>query len=176
MSLALRSTSAVCLVSLLAAANCGKQSPAAPEPSPTPTPAAAATPTPAPTPVVARLACGVGAGTPWTSDEDCPRLSPSFLAQVGAAINRVGTKHPQLFDFDAVRGTDGWFVRNVDEYYRQVVQELGNVGLCAIVDGGGEIAVKASNQFSDQYHIMISSGHVRRGEASYRATCAPAWF
>jgi len=29
---------------------------------------------------------------------------------------------------------------------------------------------------NDQYHIMISDGHIRRGDASYRATCYPAWF
>ena len=92
------------------------------------------------------------------------------------AINRVVAKSPQLFDLDNQRGDGGYFVKDVDKYYDQVVQELGNDGLCAVVDGGDEIAVKSQNRFSDQYHIMISSGHVRRGEASYRATCSPAWF
>jgi len=48
--------------------------------------------------------------------------------------------------------------------------------ILATVDGGGEIAVKKTNEFNDQYHIMISDGHIRRGDASYRATCYPAWF
>jgi hypothetical protein len=160
----------------LLASSCGGSSPAAPEPSPTPTPAAVATPTPAPTPVNARLACGVGRGTGDGLEHNCPRSGESFLREVDQAINRVVSRRPQLFDLDNVRGNGGYFVKNVDEYYREVVQEIGNGGLCALVDGGGEIAVKGNNNFSDQYHIMISSGYVRRGEASYRATCRPAWF
>ncbi|HUG53130.1 MAG TPA: hypothetical protein VMR21_05995 [Vicinamibacteria bacterium] len=160
----------------LLALSCGESSPAAPEPSPTPTPAAVATPTPAPTPVNARLACGVGRGTGDGLEHNCPRSGESFLIEVDQAINRVVGRRPEYFDLSNQRGAGGYFVRNVDAYYRDVVQELGNMGLCALVDGGGEIAVKGNNNFSDQYHIMISSGHVRRGQASYRATCVPAWF
>jgi hypothetical protein len=119
-------------------------------------------------------ACGVGRGP--GSGDDCPRTSPSFLPQVDAAINRVVAQHPNLFNLDDVRGRDGYYVRDVDAYYRHVVQELGNVGLCAIVDGGGEIGVKSDNTANDQYHIMISDRHIRRGDASYRSTCYPAWF
>jgi hypothetical protein len=36
--------------------------------------------------------------------------------------------------------------------------------------------VKIDNSLNDQFHIMLSSGHIRRGEASYRSTCRPAWF
>jgi hypothetical protein len=175
MSRSLRRLSAVCVLSLLAA-RCGKSTPAAPEPSPTPIPAAAATPTPAPTPVNARLACGVSKGTGDGLEHNCPRSGASFLPNVDAAINRVVSKHPEYFDMDNVRGNGGYYVTRVEKYYAEVVQELGNAGLCAVVDGGGEIAVKTNNQFSDQYHIMISAGYVRRGEASYRATCTPAWF
>ena len=144
-----------------------------------PDPAAAAgtpTPAPSPTPVNPRLACGVARGTGDGSEHSCPRQTSNFLPQVDAAINRVVAKHPELFDLDSLRGNGGYFVKNVDEYYRQVVQELGDTGLCALVDGGGEIAVKRNNDFNDQYHIMISAGFVRRGEVSYRATCYPAWF
>jgi hypothetical protein len=113
---------------------------------------------------------GPGAG------DDCPRTSPSFLGDVDAAINRVVAKHPGLFNLDDIRGRDGFYVNEVDEYYRQVVAELGAAGICARVDGGGEIAVKSDNASNDQYHIMISDRHIRRGDASYRATCYPAWF
>lgn len=174
MPLTLRRTS-VLVLSYLLVASCGKHSPAAPEPSPSPTHSVAVA-APAPTPVNARLACGVGRGSGDGLEEHCPRSGESFLANVDAAINRVVQKRPDLFELGDIRGQGGYFVKNVDEYYRQVVQELGNAGLCAIVDGGGEIAVKADNRFSDQYHIMISSGYVRRGDASYRATCEPAWF
>lgn len=173
----LRRLSAVFALALLAA-SCGKGTPAEPTPSPTPTPAPAPTPTPvpAPTPVNARVACGFGAGSGDGLEHSCPRSGANFLAQVNSAINRVVTKSPQIFDLDNQRGDGGYFVKNVNQYYNQVVQELGNAGLCAVVDGGGEIAVKTNNKYNDQYHIMISSGHVRRGDASYRATCTPAWF
>jgi len=173
----LRRSSAVFALALLAA-SCGKGTPAEPTPSPTPTPAAVATPTPvpAPTPVNARLACGVGKGEGSGLEESCPRKEENFLSQVNTAIDRVAQKHTNYFDFDNQRGDGGFYVKNVNGYYAEVVQELGNMGLCAVVDGGGEIAVKTNNKWNDQYHIMLSSGHVRRGPTSYRATCSPAWF
>ena len=173
----LRRSSAVVVFALLGW-GCGKGTPAEPTPSPTPTPAPAPTPTPvpSPTPVNARVACGVGAGSGDGLEHSCPRSGENFLAQVNSAINRVVTRSPQIFDLDNARGDGGYYVKNVNQYYNQVVQELGNAGLCAVVDGGGEIAVKTNNKWNDQYHIMISSGHVRRGETSYRATCTPAWF
>ena len=39
-----------------------------------------------------------------------------------------------------------------------------------------ELQVKNSNDFNDQYDIMISQGYVRRGAGSYRSTCSPAAF
>jgi hypothetical protein len=126
--------------------------------------------------VNARLACGVGKGTGNGLESSCPRREESFLTQVNIAIDRVVQRHPNYFDLGNLRGDAGYFVKNVDGYYGEVVQELGNMGLCAVVDGGGEIAVKSNNGSNDQYNIMISSGHVRRGPTSYRATCSPAWF
>ena len=38
------------------------------------------------------------------------------------------------------------------------------------------MTVKRDNAASDQYKLMWSSGYLRRGDSSYRATCAPAWF
>jgi hypothetical protein len=162
----------------LLATSCGSSTPAEPTPSPTPVAVATPAPTPVPvaTPVNARLACGVGRGTGDGLESSCPRSGESFLIEVNNAINRVVAKNPQLFNFDDQRGDGGYFVKDPNRYYNEVVQELGNDRLCAVVDGGGEIAVKSQNSFSDQYHILLSSGHVRRGETSYRATCSPAWF
>ena len=174
MSLSFRSVSSLVLVELMAV-SCGQNTTPV-EPTPSPTPVVVATPTPAPTPVNARLACGVGRGTGDGQEHNCPRSGSHFMPQVDEAINSLVAKSPQYFDLGIQRGAGGYLVKTVDAYYRDVVQELGNMGLCAIVDGGGEIAVKSNNQYSDQYHIMISSGHVRRGDASYRATCVPAWF
>ena len=134
------------------------------------------TPTPAPTPTPRISACGVGPGTGDGLEANCPRQEPNFLVQVNSAIDEVVRKHPSLFDLDDIRGAGGYYVKNVDEYFRQVVLEVQAQELCATVDGGDEIAVKKTNDFNDQYHIMISDRHIRRGQASYRATCYPAWF
>jgi hypothetical protein len=152
---------------------CGSRTPATPALEPTPSP----TPVPAPTPTIARLACGVGPGTGDGLEEHCPRTSPSFLGDVDAAINRVVARHPELVDLDNRAGAGGYFVRNIDEFFRLVVQEIAEGSrLCAMVDADLEIAVKRNNAFSDQYKLMWSSGYIRRGESSYRATCVPAWF
>jgi hypothetical protein len=138
------------------------------QPTPTPTPEPTATP---------RIsACGVGPGTGDGREANCPRQQSNFLFQVNSAIDDVVRKHPRLFNLDDIRGAGGYLVLDVAEYYRQVVLEVQAQGLCATVDGGDEIAVKKTNDFNDQYHIMISDRHIRRGEASYRATCYPAWF
>ena len=136
----------------------------------------AGTPTPAPEPTATPRITGCGVGRGPGAGQNCPRTSPSFLAAVDAAINSVGRKQPALFNFSDVRGRDGWYVNDIDAYYIAVVKELEEMGYCAMVDRGNEIAVKKTNDLSDQYHIMISDRHVRRDDASYRATCTPAWF
>lgn len=161
------------LAAVLLLTACGSHTPATPALEPTPNP----TPVPAPTPTIARLACGVGAGTGDGLEEHCPRTSPSFLAEVDAAINRVVDRHPELVDLNDRAGRGGYFVRNIDEFFRLVVEEVAEGShLCAMVDADLEIAVKRNNAFSDQYKLMWSSGYIRRGDSSYRATCVPAWF
>jgi hypothetical protein len=163
------------LAAALVLAACGSHTPAAPTLAPTPTPIP--TPVPAPTPATPAVACGVGPGTGDGSEEQCPRTSPSFLNEVDAAIDRVVDLHPELFDLDDRAGRGGYFVRDIDEFYAQVVREVGEGShLCVVVDADLEIAVKRNNAFSDQYKLMWSSGYLRRGDSSYRATCTPAWF
>ena len=143
------------------------------EPDPVISPAAAATPTPPPPPPPA-AAVGCNAG-PGTFNDNCSRQSPAFLADVDAAINRVVTRRPDLFNLDDARGPGGYFVKDSDSYYHEVLVELRQAGFCAVANGG-EVAVKVDNTLNDQFHIMISAGYIRRGEASYRGTCRPAWF
>jgi hypothetical protein len=146
--------------------------PAPVEPNPV-APAAATPATPPPTPPpAAALGCSAG---PGTFNDNCSRLSPAFLADVDAAINRVVARRPDLFNLDDARGPGGYYVKDSDTYYHEVLVELRQAGFCAVADGG-EVAVKVDNSMNDEYHIMISSGYIRRGEASYRSTCRPAWF
>jgi hypothetical protein len=123
------------------------------------------------------VACGIGPGTGDGLEEHCPRTSPSFLREVDAAIDRVVERHPHLVDLENRAGRGGYFVLNIDEFFDRVVQEIADGSrLCAMVDADLEIAVKRDNTSSEQYKLMWSSGYIRRGESSYRATCTPAWF
>jgi hypothetical protein len=152
---------------------CNESTPPA-APDPVVPPAAAPTPAPTPTPTPAPVGCSVG---PSSFNENCSRLSPAFLEDVNAAINRVVDRRPELFNFDDVRGQGGFLVRqqHAETYHQEVMVELRHAGFCAVKDAN-EIGVKIDNSLNDQFHIMLSSGHIRRGEASYRSTCRPAWF
>ena len=145
--------------------------PATPDPVVRPAAAPVVAPPAAPGPG-ANVGCNAG---PGTFNDNCLRLSPAFLGDVDTAINRVVARRPELFNLNDVRGQGGYRVLDSDAYYHEVVNELRLAGFCAVADGG-EVAVKIDNALNDQFHIMVSSGHVRRGEASYRATCRPAWF
>ncbi len=156
---------------LVLSSSCGT-TPAPTEPE---TPAVTVdTPVPVPTAPPRVTGCGVGRGP--GNGRSCPRTSPNFLAAVDQALDAVGRKQPGLFDFNDIRGREGWYVKDIDGFYRAVVRELEEMGYCALVDGGNEIAVKKTNELSEQFHIMLSSRHVRRDDVSYRATCEPAWF
>jgi hypothetical protein len=149
---------------------------ALPQPGPTPEPtpetgqpAGVVQPTPTPLPSGGSCTPGTGSGL------NCPRTSPMLLGEVDAAIDALAEQRPGLFDFGDMRGDRGWLVLDPVAYHEGVAAVLTSWGLCAIYDGE-EIAVKRNNDYSEQYDIHLSTGHVRRGEGSYRATCYPAWF
>lgn len=142
--------------------------------APTPAPAPAPTPTPeaVPTPPPAASACNLPPSNP--SAAACASESSDFLGQVDQAITRVTERHPELFNFkDNICG-NCYFVKDAERFTEEVVMELGQRGLCAA--GGEEVGVKATNAYNEQFDILISSGHIRRGAGSYRLTCRPAVF
>jgi hypothetical protein len=156
-------------VVVLFAAACGGGAPGTMPTGVVPAPPAA------PHPVPARSAgCGVTALGPGTGI-DCPRENPAFLKEVDAAIDRVVIQHPEYFDFGDTSGVGEYQVLRPAPFVLQVIHELEGVGLCAASDGK-ELQVKRANDFNDQYQIILSSGHIRRGSPSYRATCSPAAF
>jgi hypothetical protein len=63
----------------------------------------------------------------------------------------------------------------VDGYLNGVIKQLNKQGVCALYDGE-EMAVKSSNNFSEQWDILLASGHIRRGAGAYRGVCRPAIF
>ncbi len=147
-----------------------------PKPSPTPTPKPTPAPTPtAPTPTPAPT--GGSCGLPPSNNPEAPCLmgNSKFLGQVDKAITQVTQQQPGIFDFDDKKCENCYYVKNPGKFTAGVVANLNAMGLCAYYDGE-ELGVKNSNSFNDQFDILISSGHIRRGQGSYRATCHPAWF
>jgi len=132
-------------------------------PAPTPTP----TPTPPTTPVAA--ACPLGKGTVSAS---CARHDGRFVSEVDAAVTQVLRDNPALFDLGDPANPR---VRDAAGYYAGVVRNLQAAGFCANFDGA-EVQVKNTNDFSEQYDVLLSDGGLRRGTGAYRLTCQPASF
>jgi hypothetical protein len=143
-----------------------------------PLPPTAATPTPAPTPAPTPTPPGMlGCGAPpvATPAVSCPRTSGSYQHLVTEALARLAAQSPELFEFGDRRGALGYFIKDHPAYYAGVLVHLRAQGACAVFDGE-EVAVKMDNEFSDQYKIMTSTGHVQTGPSVYRATCRPPAF
>ena len=66
-------------------------------------------------------------------------------------------------------------MKNVDAYIAEVQKELARRGIC-MAGGAEEIGVKNTNDYSEQYDILLASQHMRRGIGSYRGVCRPASF
>lgn len=174
------STGRAIVAAALLASGCGGGSPTSAPPvtlaPSTPTPATTGTPTPTPTatptPSTVAAGCPLGKGTVNTA---CNRTSASFLAEVDAAIDKLVADRPEIFDTRDLAGPREYKVRDIDAYYAGVTANLQAQGFCAGFDLA-ELQVKNSNDFNDQYDIMIGQGYVRRGAGSYRSTCSPAAF
>jgi hypothetical protein len=137
-------------------------------PIPTSQPLPTAKPTNAPNnQPPAASACSLGRGN--GDGESCPRPGSALVDDMDAAQNRVARKRPDLFSGDRIP------IEKWNAYYAAVIVELQAMGYCAIFDGH-DIAVKNTNAWNEQFHIVASSGLPRKGEGSYRATCTPAWF
>ena len=156
------------LVLCCVALACGEKSSSAPTP---PLTSPASTVPVAPLPPRGCGVTGLGPG----DGLNCPRELPSFLNEVDAAIEAVVRRHPEYFDLNNTSGRGEYLVLRPAPFVLEVVRELEAVGLCAGSDTL-ELQVKRTNAFNDQYHIILSTGHIRRGFPSYRATCSPAAF
>jgi hypothetical protein len=143
--------------------------------SPSPTPAPLPTPTPVPSdpPLSAacdRLRLGMASG-----QERCRPEGPTYLDQLDEAIERLVSQKPQIFDQADVRGAGEYLVLSEGQFFVGVIQNLDQMGLCAGLYAE-ELAITDRPDFSDNYDIHLSTGHIRRGDSSYRSTCYPASF
>ncbi|HLQ23549.1 MAG TPA: hypothetical protein VK132_10095 [Gemmatimonadales bacterium] len=168
----LKPSRVVLVVALAALGGCGGGSSPTTPPVTTPTAAPTPTPTPSVTPTPSATSCRYGMGTVNTS---CARNNPTFLGDVDAAINLLGQQHPELFNFNDTNGGDAWRVLDADRFYAGVIANLQAKDYCAGFDLQN-LQVKNSNEFSEDYDILLSSNFIRRGASSYRETCSPANF
>ena len=114
------------VVSAVIGAACGSDSPT---PTAVATPAPVATPTPAPAATPQAFACPL----PAMRDQhiQCPKLDARLLESVNNGVDTVIQKHPELFDFNDVRGGS---VRVLDrlKYQTAVVAAINaQGGICA---------------------------------------------
>ena len=147
-----------------------------PEPTPTPTPDPTPTPTPGPTPEPTPPpgpSCSLPPSTP--PNYVCTDDPQHLLGYVEAAITAATEAKPSLFDFNDKKCLDCYKVLDVGGYLAEVQRQLSRLGVCSYWDGE-EIAAKNTNAFSEQYDILLSSGHIRRGLGAYQGVCKPAVF
>ncbi len=137
--------------------------------SPNPAPSASPLlPSPAPTP----SPCPYGKGS---VDTTCVRGVPVFLEKVDAAISQLVQQRPELFNLKDAAGPGSYRVLDSTQYYAGVVKNLEAMAFCAAADNN-LIQLKNSNEFSEDYDILLSTDHIRRGNGSYRSTCNPPAF
>jgi hypothetical protein len=161
------------LAAVLAAGLACSGSPTAPPPATPPTTTLAPTPittTTTTTQPAATVSCAKG-----TVDTHCSRGTPSFLAELDEAIDKLVEDSPELFDRNDIAGPREYRVKNLDLFYEGVIRNVQAQGLCAGFDLK-EIQIKRSNEYTDQFDAVLGSGHIRRGLGSYRSTCSPAAF
>lgn len=168
-----RKGSMVALVATALSCSGGSSTPSAPAPAPSAT-AAAPSPSPTSTPSSpAATACKYGKGS---ADTRCARHTPVLLGDVDTAIDAVVRQHPDWFNLNDVNGAGGYKVlKDPVEYQKAVVASLQAAGLCAETDTT-EVSVRNGTEFSEDYDILLSTGHIRRGQGSYRQTCSPPSF
>jgi hypothetical protein len=167
----LRTSSIVAAIAVAVSCGGGSPTPTTP-PSPTPTVAPTTAPSVAPSASPGASSCRYGKGSLETY---CDRQVAAFAADVDAAITLLTQQRPEIFDLTQQAGEGGFKVLMPDEYYAGVIRNLEAKDFCAGYDLV-ELQVKNSSSFSEQYDIMLSSGHIRRGAGAYRATCSPPSF
>lgn len=136
---------------------------ATPTATPNASPSTSPRPSPVPTAPPSAAACTLPA---MPEGSPCRAEAPSFQAQVEAAQADVLRTRPDLFDAGRVRSEDA--------YVQEVARVLRTRGLCAAQGGPkDEVAVKTTNDWNDQYDIVLGNGQTW---TSYQVTCRPARF
>ena len=123
--------------------------------------------------------CPLGKGD---VNAECGRRNEALLAEVETAMELLLQQKPQLFDLndEYSPGSRAYKVVDREGYMEGLVANLRAAGLCSERDADDAlqetIRVKDDPEFSEDYDVLLSSGHMRRGTGAYRQTCAPSSF
>ena len=123
--------------------------------------------------------CPLGKGDVNAS---CTRGSAAILDEMETAMDLLVQQKPQLFDLndEVAAGTRAYKVLDKEKYLDGLVANLRAAGLCSERDADDAlletIRVKRSGDFSEDYDVLLASGHMRRGAGAYRQTCSPSSF
>jgi hypothetical protein len=145
-------------------------------PRPTPT---AAPPTSGGGDSFNHASCPLGKGDPGAS---CERTSEKLLNVYEDALDLLIQQKPAIFDLEDeyAPGTKAYRVKDKEAYMEGIVANVRARGLCAERDpddGAQEsIRMKLESSFSEDYDVLLSSGHMRRGLGAYRQSCTPSSF
>jgi len=172
---------AVVGVAALVLSSCGDSAPSSSTP-----PTTVPLPTPTPPPVGGgggdsfyHASCALGKGDP---DATCERKSERLLNVYEDALDLLIQQKPAIFDLEdeAAPGTKAYRVKDKEAYMEGIVANVRARGLCAERDpddGAQEtIRMKIEADFSENYDVLLGSGHMRRGGGAYRQSCTPANF
>jgi hypothetical protein len=109
---------------------------------------------------------------PSSRSVGCSRLDAGgqFVALMDTIADEIARDRP-----DMVHGGIVTEYSNHIPYYEEVTTRLLARGYCAFLDDT-DINVKNTNDFSEFYATLLSSGKVRRGLDAYRGSCSPASF
>ena len=167
-------------LSALLLTSCGDSTPAAstppttvPQPTPTTPPPGGAGDS------FNHASCPIGKGDP---DATCERTRERLLNVYEDALTLLVQQKPAIFDLEdeAAPDTKAYRVKDKEAYMEGIVANVRAAGLCAERDpddGAQEtIRIKSENDFSEDYDVLLSSGHMRRGGGAYRASCIPSSF
>jgi hypothetical protein len=161
--------------------SCGGDSPSSSTPSTTVPPQATPTPPP-PTGGGGSFnhsSCPLGKGSVNAS---CDKGRAALLDDLESAMDRLIQQNPQIFDLtdEYAPGTRAYKVVDREAYMEGIVANLRAAGLCSERDADDAlletIRAKNASDFSEDFDVLLSSGHMRRGTGMYRQTCSPSAF
>ncbi len=116
-----------------------------------------------------------GCALPSSREISCGDPESQFVGLMLDAIDKLLNDRPELFDFNDVTN-QGWpRVTNPDAYYAALIQIFTEKGFCGRFDGE-EIALKRTNDFSEQFDVNYQDKYIRKGPGIYRGSCYPAAF